>query len=143
MIGRGGWIPWVVGRKVFSFPSSPLERNVGIANDEVLIATRRDAPIVAMTTTSTKIRGGDVGRRRRRRRSCGRRDVRGVVPWTNVTGGRSHEGNVRGNPTAMGRPLLVTAAPTATEAMPMMAEGKSWGGDGMCARRRRWRESGG
>jgi hypothetical protein len=62
-----------------------------------------------MTTTATKIVGGDVGRRRRRRRSRGRRDVRGIVPWTNVAGGRSREGNVRGNPAAMGRPLLGSA----------------------------------
>jgi hypothetical protein len=32
-----------------------------------------------MTTTATKIGGADVGRRRRRRRSHGRRDARGVV----------------------------------------------------------------
>jgi hypothetical protein len=71
-----------------------------------------------MMTMAMKIGGGDVGRRRRRSR--GRRDVRGVVPWTNVAGGRSRKGKVRGNPAAMGRPLLVTAAPTATEAMLMI-----------------------
>ncbi len=44
--------------KVFSFPSSPLERNVEIANNEVVIATPRDALVVAMTRTATKIGGG-------------------------------------------------------------------------------------
>ncbi len=99
--------------------SHAQERNVRIADDEVVIATRRDAPVVAMTTMATKIGGEDVeedSRTSRRER---------VVPWTNVAGGRSCKGNVRGNPAAMGRPLLVTAAPTATEVMPMMAEGKS------------------
>jgi hypothetical protein len=81
--------------------SHPQERNVRIADDEVVITTQRDAPIVAMTTTATKIGGEDVGKKRRRwrrKRSRGCQDVRGVVPWTNVAGGRSCEGNIRGNP---------------------------------------------
>ncbi len=35
--------------------SHPQERNVRIANDEAVIATRRDAPVVTMTLTATKI----------------------------------------------------------------------------------------
>jgi hypothetical protein len=76
-----------------------------------------------MTTRATKIGGGDV--ERRRRRSRGRRDVRGVVPCTNIAGGRSRKGNIRGNPAAVGRPLLMTAAPTAMEVMLMMVDRKS------------------
>jgi hypothetical protein len=33
----------------------PPERNVGIANNEVVIATRRNAPVITMMTTATKI----------------------------------------------------------------------------------------
>ncbi|KAL3805195.1 hypothetical protein ACHAW5_010168 [Stephanodiscus triporus] len=104
---------------VGSSPSHPPPvRNIGIADDEVVVATRR-----TRRRDDDDDGDADEDRRRRRREEESRMSRCGGRSSDERRGRRKCEGNVRGNTDAAGRILLATAAPTATEAMPMMAEG--------------------